>query len=60
MFKFIQRLFAPKPAPRRPMAIRRKRINPVYLLEPKHQEGVSGSISSSMTEVRRGNDVGGA
>lgn len=60
MFKFIQRLFAPKPAPCRPMAIRRKRINPVYLLEAKRKEGVSGAISSSMTEVRRGNDVGSA
>lgn len=60
MFKFIQRLFAPKPAPVRPMALRRRRINPVYFLEPERKEGVSGQIGCSMKEVRRGNDVGGS
>lgn len=56
MFKFIQRFFAQKPKPRRPQAIRRQRINPVYFLEPEHKEGINGSIKTQIKEVRLGND----
>lgn len=56
MFKFIQRLFAQKPKPSRPQAIRRQRINPVYFLEPEHKEGIKGSVKTQIKEVRLGND----
>lgn len=57
MLKFIQRFFAPTtPAPARPMATRRKRINPDYVLVAKSKEGVTGQASVQMTETCRGND----
>lgn len=57
MFKFIAQFFAPKTVQSRPMAIRRKRINPTYFLQPESREHVCGSVGSRMTEVHRGNDV---
>ncbi|EDY2030021.1 hypothetical protein GTB64_004463 [Salmonella enterica] len=60
MFKFLSRFLKPKPAPTRPMAIRRTRINPVYFLEPEQDDGLKGQIGSRMTEIHRGNNVGGS
>ncbi|EJG5414254.1 hypothetical protein NAD41_000855 [Salmonella enterica] len=61
MFKFLSRFLKPKPAPRRPQAIRRQRINPVYFLEPEQPplDRVNGQVRMRMTEVTRGNDVSG-
>ena len=57
MFEFIARLFAPKPPVKRPMAIRRKRINPVYLLNPERGDHLVGKIGTRITGEVRGNDV---
>ncbi|EAB4417308.1 hypothetical protein D7B12_17920 [Salmonella enterica] len=57
MFEFLKRWLAPKPAPYRPMAIRRRRINPVYFLETKREEHLAGKVDSRITEIRCGNDV---
>lgn len=57
MFEFIARLFRAKPAAQRPMAIRRRRINPVYLLTPERDEHLAGKIGTRITGEVRGNDV---
>lgn len=56
MFKFIRKLFAPKQPARRPMAIRRRRINPVYLLQPERVNSLAGTVGTRITGVSRGND----
>lgn len=56
MIKFLMRLFAAKPAPRRPMAIRRRRINPVYLLQAERRDDLAGKIGTRITGFERGND----
>lgn len=58
MFEYLCNLFAPTPAPRKPMAIRRKRLNPVYVLQPKREKYLTGKVGVRITEVRDGNDVG--
>lgn len=42
-----------KPRPPRPQAIRRRRINPVYLLKAKPKEGVANCVGVKITEERR-------
>ncbi|ENQ1546106.1 hypothetical protein ACEOHC_003918 [Salmonella enterica] len=56
MFKFIRDLFAPKVVERRPMAIRRKRVNPVYILKPERSDHLAGKVGTRITGVRRGDD----
>lgn len=55
MLKRIIYFFCPKlkPRPPRPQAIRRKRINPVYLLQAKKPEGVANCVGVRITEERK-------
>ncbi|EIP9221078.1 hypothetical protein LT875_002525 [Salmonella enterica] len=55
MLKFLMKLFAPKAPERRPMAIRRKRVNPVYILKPERNH-LAGKVGSRITGVSRGDD----
>lgn len=61
MIKFLKHLFAGQPAPSRPVTIRKKRINPVFVLEPEAppRDRLYGKVCSSISEVRSGNDVSG-
>lgn len=55
MFTRIKHFFFPalkQPAPR-PQAIRRRRINPVYLLQAKKPEGVANIVGVRITEERK-------